>query len=829
MLSDKNMKYAEVIIPLSVVGLFTYSIPEHFDAECEIGKRVIVQFGQKKFYTAIIRNIHEDEPSYKVKDVYAVIDNKPIINELHLKFWEWTAAYYMANIGDVYSAALPVSLRIESQTQIFLIKEIIDEKLSNNEQVIVENLKTQKTLTLGSVAKLIDVKNPLTIVNKLINKGIIDVYERFNASYKPRYIKLVKISPEIKTQEQLNQAFEKIARANKQTELLLSYSVLSRLLFENGKFIFKEVSKKDLLEKANAGQSSLKSLYEKSILIEYEKQISRLGDYSDIDVSFKKLIDNQVIALKQIEESFNEKDVVLLHGVTSSGKTEVYIELIRKYLKKNKQILYLLPEIALTTQIIERLRAAFGDIVGVYHSKFNDSERAEIWGKIGKNSTDLKPYQIILGVRSAIFLPFDNLGLIIVDEEHETSYKQFDPSPRYNARDLAIVLAKMHKAKVLLGTATPSVETYDNAISGKYGLVEMDKRFKNIEMPEIILADTRQARNEDSMKSIFHPLLIEAIKEALGNGEQIILFQNRRGFSPYIECNSCGWIPKCAHCDVSLTYHIDSNDLVCHYCGFKRPVPKTCAHCGEISLQTRGFGTQKVEDEIKIFFPEVRVGRLDLDIARKKHGYEQALHEFDTGETDILVGTQMVTKGLDFENVKVVGVLNADNLLNFPDFRSFERSFHLLTQVSGRAGRMNDRGKVIIQTSNVKHKVLKYVIENNFKGFFEGEIAERDSYKYPPFVRLIRIYIKHKKHESAYDFAENFAILLKKVLGNRVLGPQEPMIKRIQNYHIREIMIKIDNEISIPKTKKIIVEITDTLKSKKTFSSVVVVFNVDPL
>jgi len=823
------MLYVELIIPLSVVGTFTYSIPQEFINDCQIGKRVIIQFGKKKYYTAIVKSIHSNKPEYDVKDIYSIIDNKPLINKLHLKFWEWIKDYYMANIGDVYTAAMPISLRIESQTQFFLAKEIIDKKLSKNEEIIVETLRNQKTLVLGQVAKLVDVKNPVGLINRLINKGIVDVYEHFNSSYKPKYIKLVKLSPEIKTQENLSEAFEKIKRAKKQTEILLSYSVLSNLQNIDNKFIFKEVEKKALLEKADASSSSIKSLYEKQILIEYEKQISRLGDYSDSDISFKKLNPDQEEALEKINIFFEKKDVTLLHGVTSSGKTEIYIELIRKSIKQDKQVLYLLPEIALTTQIIERLRAAFGEIVGVYHSKFNDSERAEIWSKIGENSDDLKPYKIILGVRSALFLPYDNLGLIIVDEEHETTYKQFDPAPRYNARDAAIVLAKMHNAKVLLGTATPSIETYDNAISGKYGLVSLDKRYKNIELPEIILADIRQARNENKMKSIFHPLLIENIKQALGNGEQIILFQNRRGFSPYVECGTCGWIPKCVHCDVSLTYHIDSNDLVCHYCGYKRAIPKKCEQCDDISIQTKGFGTQKVEDEIKIFFPEVRVGRLDLDVARRKNGYQQALQEFDAGETDILVGTQMVTKGLDFENVRVVGVLNADNLLNFPDFRSFERSFQLLTQVSGRAGRMNDRGKVIIQTSNIKHKILSDVKNNNFLKFFADEIREREIYNYPPYIRLIKISIKHKNNKAVYEFSEKFAIKLQKVLGNRVLGPQEPLIKRIQNYFIREIIIKVESSISLPKTKNITIDIANNLKLEKNFSSVVVNYNVDPL
>ena len=822
------MKYVDVIIPLSVVGTFTYSIPEHLNNDCEVGKRILVQFGRKKYYTAIIYNIHENKPEYKTKDVFSVIDSKPIITSLHLKFWSWLAEYYMCNLGDVYTAAMPISLRIESQSQIFLIKEIIDVKLSANEQKIVEHLKNQKSLTISQITKIIDVKNPISIVNKLISKEIVDIYEHFKNNYKAKYIKLVKISPLVESQLDLQKAFEKLSRAKKQTDILLTYSVLSNLKFVDKKFIFEEVEKKDLLTKADAKSQALKSLFEKEILVEYEKQISRLGDYSNNKISFNQLTEIQKVAIEQIENIFEQKNVCLLHGITSSGKTEVYIHLIRKYIKTGKQVLYLLPEIALTTQIIERLRAAFGDIVGVYHSKFNDSERAEIWSKIKPDSEKNLPYKIVLGVRSAIFLPFDNLGLIIVDEEHENTYKQFDPAPRYHARDSAIVLANMHKAKVLLGTATPSVESFYNAQQNKYGYVQITKRHKNIELPQITLADIRIARKEKTMKSIFHPLMIENINEALSNGEQVILFQNRRGFSPYLECKTCGWIPKCIHCDVSLTYHMDTNNMECHYCGYRTPVPSKCGECGNISMETRGFGTQKIEDEINIFFSGVKISRLDIDIARKKHGYEKALAQFDAGETDILVGTQMVTKGLDFENVKLVGILDADNLLNFPDFRSFERSFQLMTQVSGRAGRMHDRGKVIIQTTMSNNKILNHVLENNFEQFFKEEIIERERFNYPPFSRLIRISFKHKKEYIVNNFAEIYASIVKKQFKSSLLGPHTPLIKRIQNYYIKEILLKLNTDISLIKAKKLLILASEKLRQQKNFSNVMVIFNVDP-
>ncbi len=822
------MKFADVIVPLSIAGTFTYSIPKHLLDECQIGKRVLVQFGRKKYYTAIVCNIHDQKPEYQTKDIFSVIDTKPVISSLHLKFWNWIAEYYMCTLGDVYTAAMPISLRIESQTQIFLQKDIIEQKLSANEQKIIEQLKTQKTLTTSQISKIIDVKNPINIVNKLINKGIVDIYEHFKANYKPKYQKLVKLSPLIENQADLQQAFEKLARAKKQTDILLSFSSLSKLKFINNKFIFNEVIKKELLQKANANSQALKALYEKNILIEYEKQISRLENFSQKTVSFNALSSIQQTALEQIKDNFEKKNVCLLYGITSSGKTEIYIQLIRKYINQGKQILYLLPEIALTSQIIERLRSAFGNIVGIYHSKFNDSERAEIWNKINPDSKKILPYQIILGVRSAIFLPFNNLGLIIVDEEHENTYKQFDPAPRYHARDAAIILANMHKAKVLLGTATPSIESFFNAKNNKYGLVELSKRHKDIELPEITLANIRQARKEKKMKSVFHPLLIKNINEALSNGEQIILFQNRRGFSPYLECRTCGWIPKCKHCDVSMTYHMDSNDMVCHYCGYKTPVPSKCENCGDIAMETRGFGTQKIEDEIHIFFPEVKVARLDIDVARKKHGYEKTLAEFDAGNTDILVGTQMITKGLDFENVRLVGILDADNLLNFPDFRSFERSFQLMTQVSGRAGRMHDRGKVIIQTTMSNNKILKFIIENNYKQFFDEEIIERKEFNYPPFTRLIKISFKHKKEDIANNFAEIYAAMIRKKFAKTLQGPYNPIIKRIQNYYIKEILLKLNSDISLPKAKKLLAFTSEQLRQQKNFSNVIVIFNVDP-
>jgi len=822
------MKYAEIIIPLSVQGTFTYAVPDELIKECSIGKRVLVQFGNKKFYTGIVESMHDNTPEYETKEIVSILDSEPIVKDMHIRFWKWMADYYMCSVGEVYSAALPISLRIESQTQIALSKKIIDEKLSENETKVIERLRNQKSLTISQISTFVKTKNPVGIVKKLMNKGIIDIYEHFKSNYKPKYEKYVRISDFINTQDELNKSFEHITRAKKQTDLLLTYLRLAQLKYVDKRFIYKEVSKKDLLNESNASSAICKSLIEKNILTEYEKRVSRLQTSGFETTGINKLSQIQQVAYDEILNNFNEKDVSLLYGVTSSGKTEVYIKLIQHYLKQNKQVLYLLPEIALTTQIISRLQAAFGDLVGVYHSKFNDSERAEIWEKITTNSFDSSRYMVILGVRSAIFLPFDDLGLIIVDEEHENTYKQYDPAPRYNARDSAIVLAKMHNAKVLLGSATPSVESYYNATIGKYGYVEMKQRFRDIELPEVQLANVRTARRENKMKSLFHPLLLENIEEALAKKEQVILFRNRRGFSPYIQCKTCGYIPSCPNCDVTLTYHIDSNNLVCHYCGYKTPVPHKCDSCSDSAFETVGFGTQKIEDEIKIFFPDARVGRLDLDIARRKHGYSEVLNMFDNGEIDILIGTQMITKGLDFSNVNLVGVADADSLLNFPDFRSYERTYQLLTQVSGRAGRMKKRGKVIIQTAQPEHIVLKFVIENDFEKFFEFEITQRKKFKYPPFYRLIKINFKHKTEEEVVKFANHYAALVKKYFGDNLSGPITPLIKRIKNYYAQQILIKFDKNISLTKSKKILLQAADYLKKKKNFSTVIVQFDVDP-
>ena len=819
-MAQSKTTYIDIILPLALPKLYTYEVGIEFSDEIEIGIAVIVQFGKKKLYTGIIKKIHTEEPKYETKPIIEICNPIIKINNYQLELWNWISDYYMCSLGDVYKAALPAGLKLESETKI-LLKPYDDEvALSDKELIIVNNLDNKKPMSLAEVSKLTDTKNPINLINKLIDKDLIEVEERIRKEYKPKTIDFVEISDSIKTEEDVNIVFEKLKRATKQSDLFLSFIGLSEFYTKP-----KQVEKKALLEKAKSTSAIIKSLVEKDILKIVKVETDRLNNKIDKIQKIAKLNEVQKIAFSDIKASFKEKDVVLLHGVTGSGKTEIYLHLIKEQLKKGKQVLYLLPEIAITTQIINRLREVFGDIVGVYHSKFSDNERIEIWKKIAAK----EKYQIILGVRSSIFLPFENLGLIIVDEEHENTYKQFNPSPRYNARDTAVVLAKLHSAKVLMGTATPAIETMFNAKTGKYGFAEIPERFDNYKMPEITIYDIKDAKRRKIMKSLFSDLLLEKIKTSLEQKKQIILFQNRRGFSPYLICDTCGWVPQCENCDVSLTYHKFNNKLVCHYCGYTIGKINKCLACESTNMQTKGFGTEKIEDEIKIFFPDAKVKRFDLDTTRNKHAHEEILAEFDSGKIDILTGTQMVSKGLDFKNVSLVGVLNADDMLNFPDFRAHERSFQLLTQVSGRAGRSKDKGEVVIQTHTPDHSVLKNVIDNDFESLFNAEIAERKEYMYPPFCRIIKLTIKHKKKDLLETGSEIFGRELRKTFGERVLGPDDPLINRIQLYFIKEIIVKIENGKSVPKAKEYIKQLIEYIKTNDRFKSLIISPDVDPM
>lgn len=824
------MKYVDLILPLPIPRLYTYEVPYSLLSESAIGKRVTVQFGKKKIYTGLIHKIHGNKPDYETKKIISVLDIEPIISDLQFKFWDWISEYYMSSYGDIFKAALPAGFKLESETVVKLVeKSDNDNDLSEKEEAVIDLLYDKKTCSINELEKEFDF-NVLLSVKKLIDKNIIYTEEKVRNKYKPKTEKFISLSPQLDSDKAIAEALSVLKRAKKQTELLMNFIYITKYGSDKhgGLIPSPEIKKGDLLLHAETSTATLKSLLEKGYLIQTEKQIDRIAKYAKDETVNKQLNEYQIKAKSEIKSAFTEKDIVLLHGVTSSGKTEVYIDLIKEQVKKGKQVLYLLPEIALTAQIINRLKDIFGKDVGVYHSKFNDAERIEIWKNLQENNSQ-KSYKIILGVRSSVFLPFKNLGLIIIDEEHENTYKQYDPAPRYNARDASMVLAKLHNAKVLLGTATPAIESYFNAKTGKYGLVEIVNRYKDIQMPEILVADVKEARRKKQMKSLFTPLLHDSIKNALENNEQVILFQNRRGFSPYVECETCGWIPKCENCDVSLTYHKYTNHVVCHYCGYSYQAPKQCKACGAQAMTTRGFGTEKIEDEIKVLFPEAKTARMDFDSTRSKKAYHELIYNFENKNTDILIGTQMVSKGLDFDNVSVVGIMNADNMLNFPDFRAFERSFQLMAQVSGRAGRKNKRGKVIIQTTDIKHSVVKDVISNDYHNLFNMQLLDRQQFHYPPYFRLIQIGIKFKDSRVIDYTAKNTAQQLKTIFGSRVLGPEYPPVSRIKNWYIKNILIKIERTKSVYKAKRLIEKVVENIKEDSKSKYVQFVFNVDPM
>jgi len=829
----ENNSFADVILPLALPQLFTYGIPDEFTDYCVAGKRVVVQFGKKKLYSALVRNVHKNQPKfYETKDIISIIDTEPIITDNQFKFWEWIAEYYMCTIGEVFKAAIPSGLKLESETLIYLNNDIENYDtygdFSEKELIIINNLKFTNPLKISEINKFLDQKSSLNILNNLIEREIVTVEEKIRNTYKVKTEKYIKLNENIKTEEDLKNIFDKLSKAPKQISLLINYIQFSELNIENPTSKIIEITKADLLKKTDTSSSAIDSLIEKNVFSLYEKEIGRILDKELQIQNVNSLSEAQNSALEQIRSNFEQHKNVLLFGVTSSGKTEIYIHLIKETIDKGKQVLYLLPEIAITSQIINRLKNIFGNIVGVYHSKFSDAERVEIWNNINKKQFEKEPYKIILGVRSSVFLPFNNLGLIIIDEEHEATYKQHDPAPRYNARDAALVLGNLQNANILLGTATPSLETYFNVKINKFALVELNQRHQNIQMPEIILSDVKEARRKKLMKSIFTPTLLHNIKETLDNNEQVILFQNRRGFSPYMECTVCSWIPKCENCDVSLTYHKNINELVCHYCGYRMPSPSGCLACGDTSLQTVGFGTEKIEEEIKMFFSEAKVARMDHDTTKGKHSHEKIITDFEQHKIDILIGTQMVSKGLDFENVRVVGILNADNLLNFPDFRAYERSYQLMVQVSGRAGRKGKQGKVIIQTADVENPIIKSVVKNDYTGMAKNQLIERKNFKYPPYFRLIKITVKHKNKLKVEKAADILADFLKQVFAERVLGPEFPIINRIQTWYMKDILIKIEKEKSIKAAREIIINGIGRMKNITEYSGIQININVDP-
>jgi primosomal protein N' (replication factor Y) len=787
--------------------------------------RVVVPFGKKKLYTAIVSLVHTYKPDtvYEIKDIVCLLDNDPVLRFPQLKFWDWIVSYYQACPGDVYQAAVPAGLKLESETQVCVNPDFEAETfLSDKEQRILDALSDGKPLSVDFLSKNTGIRDVLPALKMLLEKGAVEVNEELTEKFRARTESYVRLTNEAHGEENLRRIFDELSRAKKQLDVLMIYIDLSKCLQPK---LAREVSKKELMEKTLISPAVLNSLIEKNIFEIYKKEVGRL-DNSFVEANeLFTLNEHQQEAFKQIEQQFVDKPVVLLHGVTSSGKTEIYIHLIQKVLSEGRQVLYLVPEIALTTQLTSRLRRVFGNKLGVYHSKFSDAERVEIWNKVLND----KGYDVIIGVRSSVFLPFRQLGLVIVDEEHESSFKQYDPSPRYHARNAAIMLASMHGAKSLLGTATPSIESYFNAQTGKYGLVELHKRHEEMAMPEILVVDTKEAYRKKMMESHFSDMLISKIGKALTNKEQVILFQNRRGYAPYIECKACAYVPKCKNCDVSLTVHKVFNTLTCHYCGYTESIPVVCPSCHTPALSTKGFGTEKIEDEIRQIFPEARVSRMDLDTTRSKKGYEKLITDFEQHKVDILIGTQMVTKGLDFEHVSLVGILNADNMLNFPDFRAHERAFQLMAQVSGRAGRKNKQGLVVLQTSQPEHPVIGQVLRNDYGAMYQTQCAERRLFKYPPFFRLIQITLRHRDVNVVKQASIDMGRQLRAIFGERILGPIDPPVSRIQNFFIKQIILKIENEASPSKAKELLGQVTDTILADQRFKSLRISLDVDPM
>ncbi|MEN3324489.1 primosomal protein N' [Mariniflexile soesokkakense] len=811
--------FIDVIIPIPLQKLFTYSITASESNFLKIGMRVAVPFGKSKIYTGIVAKIHNEAPTvYEAKEIHQILDEGPIVNEKQLRLWQWMANYYLCTVGDVMRAALPSAFVLESETIITKHNKLIDESiLLDDEFLVYEALQHQSSLKIHDISNILDKKNVLPVIKRLIEKEAIAVEEEVYEKYKPKLVRYVKLNSNFTSESSLQKLLEDLSRAPKQHQVILT-------LFSISATTKKPVKVADLSKESDASPAIIKSLIDKGILEEYFIQTDRVQYSGDENEDSKDLNEYQNTALKEIKEWFKDQSVVLLHGVTSSGKTEVYVKLIEEVLSKGSQVLYLLPEIALTTQLITRLQNYFGEQVAVFHSKYSSHERVEVWNNVLNNSAKA---QIVLGARSSIFLPFESLGLIIVDEEHEQSFKQFDPAPRYHARDTAVVLAHIHEAKTLLGSATPSLESFFNAKQNKYGFVEITKRFNDVLMPDIELVDIKEKLKKKLMKGHFSDRLIEEMTETLHEGHQIILFQNRRGFSPIVECNTCGHSPQCPNCDVSLTYHQYRDQLRCHYCGFAEIMPKTCSACGSPELDNKGFGTEQIEEEVKLLFPDYKVARMDLDTTRGKYGYEKIITALEQQEIDILVGTQMLTKGLDFRNVKLVGIMNADNMLNFPDFRAHERSFQLMLQVSGRAGRTEERGKVLIQTYNPQHNILQQVSTNNYIEMYNEQMNDRYNYKYPPVYKQIKITLKHKDFSRVDTASIWYAKSLRNVFGDNILGPESPPIARIRNQFHKNILVKIPKKQSLSKTKEAIIKINNSFLNVKDFRSVKVILNVD--
>ena len=820
--------YVDVILPLPLADSYTYRLPEEYTRTVQTGSRVVVQFGPKRYYTAIVVRKYTEPPQgdYEVKEVSELLDGAPIVSATELKLWHWIANYYMCSIGDVYKAALPSGLKIESETVVELNKDFETETpLREREQKVLDALLLNPKQSIKQLTKNCALKNCMQVVKALLDKGALFVGETIQQSYRPKNEVYVRLNEAYRSECALNEALATLRRAQKQEQLLLKLIELAECR-EPDYINQKEVSRSLLLKESGMAAAILNALIAKGIVETYIVEIGRLTATTTTDTipQLTPLSPQQQTAFEQINGIWQKQDVCLLHGVTSSGKTEVYIHLIDEQLKQGRQVLYLVPEIALTQQMTDRLRRIFGARLGVYHSKFSDAERVEIW----KKQLSDKPYDVILGVRSSVFLPFRDLGLVIVDEEHETTYKQQDPAPRYHARSVAVILAAYHKGKVLLGTATPSIETFYNAQNGKYGLVQMTERFGQVQLPHIAVVDLKEEYRKKRMYGPFSTPLYDAIRDALSQGKQAILFQNRRGYAPMLECAACGWVPRCDRCDVSLTYHRNMHQLICHYCGNVYNVPIKCPSCKGETLSKRGMGTERIEEEVNRFFPKARVARMDLDTTRSKYAYEQILTDFQEGKTDVLIGTQMVSKGLDFANVSVVGIMNADTMLNFPDFRAYERSFQLMAQVAGRAGRRGSRGLVILQTKNVDLPVIQQVMTNDYSGLYAEQTVEREYFRYPPYCRLIYIYVRGRDEVAVVHAAEAMAQGMRRYFAERVLGPEPPAVARVQSLHIRKLMLKVESSLGVTQVRHYLYEVQQALSQQGLLHNVTLFYDVDP-
>ena len=809
--------FIDVILPIPIQKTFTYSITKDEANFLQKGMRVAVSFGKTKMYTGLVFNIHQIAPTlYEAKEIHQILDEAPLVNEEQLKHWQWVSDYYMCSLGDVYRAALPSAFLLESETVLTKNEQEIDQSiLLDDEFLIYEALQYQSQLTIHQVVTILGKKKVMPIVNSLLEKSVIRIQEEIYEQYKPKLVKYVRLHANYATDTSLETLLESLSRAKKQREAVLSFFQLSANK--------KPIKAKDLEVQANVSSTILKSLVYKNIFEFYHIQIDRIS-FKGTTNNLKQLNEFQELALKEIKETFTTKDVTLLHGITSSGKTEVYAKLIQEVLDAGKQVLFLLPEIALTTQIITRLQMYFGNQISVFHSKYSMNERVEVWKNVLENKSKAG---IILGARSALFLPFSNLGLIVVDEEHETSYKQFDPSPRYNARDAAIVLAKLHDAKILLGSATPSLESYFNAAQKKYGLVALNRRHGNVQLPKIELIDIKEKQRKKEMKGYFSDRMLLLIQEALDAKEQVILFQNRRGYSPVVECKTCGISPECPNCDVTLTFHKYKHELRCHYCNYQRAMPNSCGACGSNTLDTKGFGTEQIEMELKLLFPDFKIGRMDLDTTRGKYGYQKIIGAFESKEIDVLVGTQMLSKGLDFENVSLVGILNADTMLNFPDFRAHERAYQMMVQVSGRAGRSKKQGNVAIQTYNPNHQILQQVSTTSYAEMYKEQLQDRWQYKYPPYYRLIKITLTHRDYNKVDKGINWLAKAFQQSFGEYVLGPTAPAVSRIRNRYIKNLVIKVPPKQSLANTKNQITKIKNTFEAVSDFRPIRFIIDVD--